>query len=363
MKTMTNLLKTTIFTFVLFIAMIGFVQAVDTNESDNAKQALSIRYDHLACKVDFAAAQNDIITKYIGENIAITSAQEKVRSDLTQLEIYKNSNDQKGFDAYVQDTFKNDYKTLDKKIGDTKKDFKSYNLTNTSREAFKTDLKAAVKTYNECVSAKEIAMAKVAAKQYEHAETKWAKDIEQMKKKNMSVADVEAVQAEMNARLERLKELIASGNSTAIREYEKEMRSEHLHLWARFEEGRIKGYMKKVEAISGNDTRFKDLKEKLEEIGKYTAPGYKFKEGDADRVWDGLKNSTRELRETSKDIIKQRMETEKENRKQVNEDRKDDRESRTSNEQERMPARDGKRGQNSSNPQNSEDNTADGVKV
>ncbi len=333
MKT-NDLLKTTMLAFVVMLALVsvGFVRA-DNNSTDpvntTLNQALNVRHDHLACKVDYSNTQLDLIQKYVTVDPAFDAAKTQLDADMTTLKTYLDAGNQTAFDAFVSTTLRKDIQDANSKAQDVKKNFKNYNITDDARARFRTDLKAAVANYNDCISDKEKKMSEVMLNHYENVESKWAKDTANLEAKNISTDDMNAVNAEFQTKLDTLKGLIDAGNWSGAKDYLETLRQDHLHFWARFEEGRLKGYIQKVEPLAEkyNQTQnIDDMKERLSEIENYTAPEYQFQEGDQDRVWDTLKNTTKELQNTNKELLKQQREQEREDRKDQQEEVKQQRE-------------------------------------
>jgi hypothetical protein len=309
----------------VMLALTGLVVAENStngtndNNNDNVTQgqALAVRYDHLVCKVDFTNTQIDLLKEYV--SVDQTDNKDELTSDMTALKVFLDSKNKDGFDAYVTETLRPDMQNATKDLNDAKKNFNQYNLTNNRSEAFKTELKDAKKVYNECVNDKEIKMAQVMETHMDNWNKQWGKVIDRMTEKNITMADAQALQKEIEAQNTALKELIASGNITKIKEFMQTYHEAQLHYAARFEVARLKGYRDKLGPMADKYNMsgiLHDIDEKIAGVENYTRPGHKYSDGEFKNTWEDIKNASKDMREAAKGINDERM---KERQQMMNE--------------------------------------------
>jgi protein-arginine kinase activator protein McsA len=298
----------------VMLALTGAVLAENNDTNDDAilnitnGQALTVRYDHMQCKVTFTNTQIDLLKKYTG--IDQTANKNKLLADMTTLKTYLDSTNREGFDNYTVQTIRPDLQNASKDLTNAKKSFKQYNVTNTSKTAFVNDLKVAQKTYSSCISDKEIKMAQVMERHMENWNKHWGKVVDKMAEKNITMEDAKTLQAEIAAKNAELKALIEEGNMTKIQEFMKAYREDQLHYAARFEIARLKGYRDKLEPIANKynmSNRLHDIDEHIADAEKNAQPGHKYGDGEFKNTWDNIKDANKGMKETAKDINSERM--------------------------------------------------------
>jgi hypothetical protein len=299
----------------VMLALTGFVMA-ETNDTNNSSdindnvtqaQALSIRYDNMQCKVAFTDTQVDLLNQYI--SVDQTANKDILLTDMTTLKTYVDSTDRAGFDAYLENTVRQDLQNASKNLTNAKKNFRQYNVSNESRTAFINGLNNAKDVYSNCVNDKEIKMANVMETHMRNWNRQWSNVINKMSEKNITMDDAKALQAEIDAKNEELKALIASGNITQIRDFMQTYHQDQLHYAARFEISRLKGYVGKLAPLADkyNMTgKLDDINTKIADAEKYAQTGHKYAEGEFNNTWSDIKNAGKEMQQAAKDINSER---------------------------------------------------------
>lgn len=289
----------------------------DMNDNATQLQALNVRYDHLKCKVEFTNKQIELLDEYT--SIDQTENKEKLEADLDILETYLDSNNREAFDNFTTGTFKTDMQKATQDLNAVKKNFKQYNLTNESRTELIDELKDAKSDYSECVSDKELKMAKVMETHMKNWNKHWGNVIDNMEARNITMADAEALQAEIAAKNAELSALIASGNITKIQEFMKAYHEDQLHYAARFEIARLKGYRNKLEPMADKynmSDRLHDIDEKIAEAERLAQPGKRYAYGEFKNTWDDIKEANKDMQNAAKEINAERQ---KERQEKMNE--------------------------------------------
>ncbi|MGV8087355.1 MAG: hypothetical protein ACP5N1_07020 [Candidatus Woesearchaeota archaeon] len=308
----------------IMLAITGFVMAEETvsdardasNELTTAhSQALSVRYDHLQCKVDFTNKQIETASTNI-PGVDLTANKEELVQDMQELEIFVTEIDTEGFDEYINETLRPDLKNATDKLNEIKRNFRQYNLSDEVKDIIISDIKEAKEQYSECVSDKEVKMAQVMENHMEKWNEQLEKIIEKMNDRNITTANMTEIIAEINDRNVKLQELIANGNITVIREFMKEYRYSQFHYAARFEIARLNGYKEKLEPLAERynmSEYLKNMDNKIMDAEKYAKEGYKYSEGERQKVWNNIKDAGQEIRATAKNINDERVKERQEN--------------------------------------------------
>jgi hypothetical protein len=297
---------------VMMLALTGVVMAEDnttaTGNDTTQGQALSVRYDNMQCKVVFTNTQIDLLQKYV--SVDQTANKDKLTSDMTTLKAYVDNANKDGFDTYITDTLRPDLQKVSQDLTNVKKNFKQHNISNESKTALISELKDAKNVYSACVNDKEVKMANVMETHMENWNRQWGKIIGNMNKKNITMEDATALQAEINAKNEELKALIAEGNITKIRDFMKTYHDDQLHYAARFEIARLNGYKNKLAPLADkyNMTgEINDINKRIANAEKYAQPGYKFKEGEFNSTWENIRGAGQDIKDIAKGIAEQRV--------------------------------------------------------
>jgi len=301
-----NILKGFLMAIVLILAVTVFVRAANDTDQAIGQQALNVRYAHLECKVNYTDTQIDLVNKYL--NVDLSADKNTLNSDLTQLNTFVVSNNKTEFDSFVLNPLTPDFKNATQDLNNIKKDLKNYNLTNDTKTAFKNDLKAANQVYADCSSEQAKAMTNVMIKHMDNVDNRWTEIIADMQKKNISISDMQSIDQELKDRLQDFQNAITSGIESTIKEALQNLTNAHLHLYARFETSRLKGFMGRIGMLADRfnvTTNLSVLDQRLNDLSQYTTPGHKYQVGDFNKVWSTLKDTSKDLMNDSKDILSQ----------------------------------------------------------
>jgi hypothetical protein len=302
----------------LFVAFILLFSAASVALADNNlntteginQQALNVRFDHLSCKVDFTNTQIDIIASDIPAAPELSADKSQLLSDMDQLDALRNSSNKTLFDTFVNQNLETDFNKTTSDIRTVKKNFNSYNLSNDTKTAFKNSVKDALSTYNTCINNQEVAMTKVLENTYKNTEDRWVNVIGNMDKKHLDTTQLNATLSELISRLQQFQVLINSGNTSLIKSTLQDMNNEHLHLWANFDTQRITGYIDRLGLMAVNDSNITSeldmMRQKLAGLSEYTAQGHKYQNGELEKVWSTLKDTSKDLTSASKEMLQNR---------------------------------------------------------
>lgn len=304
----------------MLLAVTAFAVAAEQNESNDIEQekilnnSMQVRYEHLECKIVFTNDQIVLLNEYLPEDNGLMVYKEILEDDLNELKDLLDERNRTVFDDYITDTLRPDLVNATQALNNVKKDFRKYNITVEHKEEIKNMLKALKDNYSACISDKARKIAEIHKKHYELTDYRWQNIIRNMNKLNISTEQLEEIRALLQDQEQRLDDAIETGNQTFIREVLAQIRAEHQHLWANFEISRLNGYMNKIGPMAekyGMGEKMNQMRQHLSEMENYTAQGHKFKEGEGRMVWQELRDTSMDMREASKEILKQRVQEQK----------------------------------------------------
>ena len=140
-----------------------------------------------------------------------------------------------------------------------------------------------------------------------------------MDKKNITTANMTAIMDEIDARNAKLRELIASGNITTLKDFMQAYHDAQFHFAARFEIARLEGYKNKLAPLADryNMTgQLDNINAKIANAEQYAREGYKYQNGEFNQVWSDIKGAGKDIQQTAKDINAERMKERQNNRTQ-----------------------------------------------
>jgi len=303
------------------MTIVGFVKAEeDVNESLSddviAANAIEVRYEHLKCKVEFTTTQIDLVDEYFGEddNNTLSGIIDKLKDNKDTLnndiDELKDITVKMDFDEYAVKTLKPDMLEANQNLFDFKKYYKEHEFDNETKTEFRQELKDAVAAYSDCVNDKENKMNQLVLKHNKNIRNKWAKIADKLEKKNITISNLSAIKDEYAGLIDDLEEAIDSGDKEQIKDAIQALKDANLHLWARFETSRLNGYLERLGPMAekyNQGQQMKFVREKLNDVKPFLEKGYKYQEGDREKVRNALHDSGEKLKNMTKDMLKERL--------------------------------------------------------
>ncbi len=289
--------------FVLFGSMIVIAEEGDTEVKASKRNDFNARLSHINCKVDLIKKQIDLLSM-IDNNL--TSYKTSLDSDFTKLKEFADAMNHKEFDSYFTTTFKDNLGLAVNAVKTAKGAVIRSNLTKEERSTMKTDHKAIISEYADCVNKRG---GEVGEKRADHLNSwieKWNKVIAKMKEKSYETAEMESVVSDAQNKLIPALQTIRDATTKEARKTAMEnARNLHLHLWARFEIARIKSYLGSIEddAIAkGYQADIDAINARLNDADKLAVSGKRYKGGEFETVWMAIKDAAKMLKDLNKKL-------------------------------------------------------------
>lgn len=297
----------------------------DLNNSDNItkiydvdyykNRSLDIRYENLICKMDFVIGQIDIIYKYtnksnISDNIIVNLLNDKQiliedKEDLK--DIYEERN-LTLFNNFIRDVLNPDFNKTRYDLAKFKENYKMY-IPQENISSFRNELKILKDDYDLCKNSKYKDMSKLMNNYYKHNAKMWDQIIKSMKQRNLTTDEIEEVRETLLVRLKSLEDAINSGNQTAIAEQLRLMNEEHFRLWTKFHSGLLNSYLNRIEPAANKYGKSDDIKRLRDELKRYDD----LKDDDKYKVRYELKKNADEMKNISKEILKEKKKSDNKN--------------------------------------------------
>lgn len=260
-----------------------FAGAFAEENATNATKpdVLGLKYGLMECRVN--AVIN--LTEYGQENTNVGGGDEiasTLSGDLSTLKTYADSKDRKGFNDFVKSALKNDMRDAVLYLKDVKRGLVRGGRNATGGNEISNYFTNVVKQRAGCLQGVALEFAKKQVDEIEGRVNDMNNTIGRLKNKSVNTTKMERVEEEAEENLDELKDAVEGGNATDIQEKVKEIREEHLHIWARFqiekleaildtldEDAISKGYSSDVDAI----TALLDGAERRVQVGSAYEPG------------------------------------------------------------------------------------------
>jgi hypothetical protein len=290
----------------------------DTESNTIQGQALTVRYEHLICKVEFTDNQIDLLDNYLDENISdLKDSSEELNEYTEILYGHVQNNDKTAFNTYMESTIRPAFQEITTELNNIKNDFKEYNLSNDTKQEFLTDLKELRMEYASCVSDKETKMGKVMNKHLEHLNRQYGNSISKMMRNGLNTTEMDSIITQMRERNAELQSLIESGNITKLKEFMQKYKEETMYFATKMEIEKLKSYKAGMYSDTEKYNRMNEMRNidnRLVEAEKQMQIGRNNSQGkdrcnectEYDESWENIKNANKEMKELSKEILAER---------------------------------------------------------
>lgn len=281
--------------FALF-ALIGLAFAQGPSE-ELKKNVLKMQYEKVACRVEFYNSALSTLADKV--NGTADDEIETLNNDLANLKSAADSGDRSAYNSVLH-ALSNDMK---ENVRVYKELF--HDLSGPERKEFRNEFVAERKNLAECIRKSSFSLGE-AQSNYVRAWIKNGKNItDGLENKGLDVTNLTRILNEAEGKFKKLEGALTTGNGTEVEDTAKEIRAEHLHLWARFHIERLrlllsavyttaleKNYSAEVEEITGL----------LNSANDKVKVGEQYTEGDLVQVRELLKSASEKLKALFKKI-------------------------------------------------------------
>lgn len=291
-----------ILAFALF-GMMLFSMAFAENETNATKpDVLGLKYGMIECRVNAVISLVDYgeeLNVSGGENISDT-----LSSDLETLKTYADSGNRKEFNTFVSKDLRSDLRDAVFYLKDVRREVMRAERGGTGNKTPVQEYFVQVKQERaECIQSVALAFAQEQVGEFEERLANMNKTIGALKNKSVDTSELEEIEAEAEENLNRMKEAVEGGNVTDIVATAKEIREQHLHIWARFHIAKLQAVLDAVddEAIAkGYAADVEAIRVLLSDAERSVQPGVPYNAGEFEQVKKDLKGAHAKLRELIK---------------------------------------------------------------
>ncbi|MEK6874356.1 MAG: hypothetical protein AABX52_01250 [Nanoarchaeota archaeon] len=310
-------------THILLTILLVIVPVVIAGPIQNThEQALQARTAHLACAVERAKTQLDILNTQTQKDV--TQLKSNLDADLTHLKELVTQKNRKGFDDtaktlrtdlnIARDTIK---ETRDTKSENENKDKESRDNKKVARDAAKEQLQSAQEAFKTCQNNALKTQAQAMNDIADTATKRWQQKIDDFKAKGIKTDELQNVLDEAKAEKEKLALTISTSDPNELTDAMKAWRESNLHIHARFEIAKLRASISTLEERAATHNTNIDLapaKKLLEQAEGLLSPGTAYGSGEFESVWKAIKEANQKL----KSSIKQAKSLLKKNKTQNN---------------------------------------------
>jgi hypothetical protein len=301
-------------TMLVLISGIVVAENSTTNDTtDYVGKSIDLRYENLVCNIDFTVGQIDVIREYTNDTNAeiidtLLSDKDILLTDKDTLNTVYDEKNSTLFNNFVSGTLHQDFNETASDLKEFKDNYKIY-VVEDDRTDFKNALTALKDEYVNCTNTKTVEMSNLMDQYYKHREGMWDQIIKSMNQRGLNTTEMNQTRTQLQNMLEQLQHTMNSGNQTQLREQLQTMKNENLQLWAKFHSGRLNSYLNRIEpAINqyGRSDEFNKIKAQLGQLENISDD--KSNRNEAKQMLTTLKDSADDMRNMSKDMLKQRVE-------------------------------------------------------
>lgn len=297
-------MKGAIFAFFGLMLLAG-VFADDGNETVanlTKPDVLGLKYDIMKCRINAVIS----LVQY-GENTTNVSDEglaEKLAADLATLKAYADAKDRSGFNSFVISTLKDDVRGAVFYLKDVKREVAKAGRNAAAQEG--RDYFAQVKDERAaCIQDVALAFAQENKGEIDEHIAAMNDTIAKLKNKSVDTSELESIRDEAEQNGDKLKGAIDRGNGSDVVDTVREIREQHLHIWARFHIAKLEAIVGAVDeeaAAKGYTAELDSINALLNDASGKVAVGTRYEPGAFEQVKNDLKDAYAKLRDLLKKL-------------------------------------------------------------
>jgi len=288
--------------FAIFaFSMLTMAQGTDDNAKEAKNDWMVAKGNQLECRATFyTSLLSD--AKEFGSNVSIDEVIATINGHVTELKAAAANGDRKGF-VDLMASLSQDSKDTVMKYTEIKKEIrKNKELHTKLRESF-VEKKQEMST---CLRENALQLGKAQADYI----TDWrAKQLERIKKlqdRGVDTSSMSEVLSEADEKASELNDAVSTGDGDKVIEKEKEIRQQHLHIWARYNIAQISAVLARMTEpakAAGLEADVNSINALLTDASAKVKEGIPYEDGEFQKVVSDLKDAAKKLRELYKKLV------------------------------------------------------------
>lgn len=201
-------------TIILLLAalLLASVVVADSNDADY----LSVKYDRVACTVNFHMAVMTSIAGQVSQAANLSSPVTKLQDDLKQLQSLAQAGDHKAFRDYVG-TLNTDMKSANDAVREVRKNYRGRNVSKDMRKSLMDSFKAGKTDFTNCVLQTTTKIGQSRYDLYSKAVQKQQAEVTKLDARNISTTELTSlIDDAQNTILTPLKAAIDTNDTTKV---------------------------------------------------------------------------------------------------------------------------------------------------
>lgn len=281
--------------FIIFCAVAFSADA--TGPSAGLKiNVLQMQYEKIACRADFYIATLDS-AKNSELNIAVDEMIFSINTHKIALKFAADSGDRTAFEAALK-SLKADVQNIVKTYNGAKKSFPRGSAGKKISEKLKSDFQDNKQKRDSCIETASINLGKAQRDYVAGWKSNAEETVSKLKAKGIDTTKMESVLSEVDGIVSKMDDAINSDNKAEIEKTAKEIREEHLHIWARFQIARLDGLLSSMEPKAtekGLTSQVNEIKTLLNNAEAKVKVGQSYNENEFQDVHTNLKIAMNKL--------------------------------------------------------------------
>ncbi len=289
--------------FVLFFLGTLCFAVENTPSAGLNANLFEMQYEKIACRADFYTSVLKSI-KSAGLNVNVDVIESSIATHKEELKVAADSGGRQAFSDAVK-ALQGDSKQLVSIYGGLKNIIPNGAAGKEIKTKLKTDFSKNKETRNNCLKDASIGLGKV---QLDYVKT-WKTDAENtiatLSAKGLDTTKMDDVLSDLQGKIDRMEDVLATSDVSQIENARKEIREEHLHIWARFQIVRIDAILNILEPKAtekGLSTQVQEIRSLLSDADSKVVVGKFYNEGEFQQVQETLKQAVAKLRTLFKSV-------------------------------------------------------------
>ncbi|MBI5133585.1 MAG: hypothetical protein HZA83_02630, partial [Thaumarchaeota archaeon] len=271
--------------FALFALLVGTVFAQGPSV-ELKKNVLEMQYNKIGCGADFRIDILELMKTKLADKVDAAKIDGMIaagKEDLAALKTAADAGDRQA------------YNTALKELGDDLKEVGTYyvevvhGLSAEDKKQLRGEYKAIQDKRTACVRAASLDLG-AAQRDYISAWVDKGQNItDRLRARGLEVSKLDEIVSAARERHAKIADAVATGNGTVVNEKVKELRGEHLHLWARFHVERMRAILDALKdraAEKGLSAEFDEIVDLLNRANDKVQEGQPYNEGEFKEVKD-----------------------------------------------------------------------------
>ncbi|MDO8554017.1 MAG: hypothetical protein Q7S22_04375 [Candidatus Micrarchaeota archaeon] len=290
-----------IFTLLLFGTLCFAVETVPSNSLK--ANIFEMQYEKVACRADFYTATLDSVQNS-GLNVSVDQLKSLIDMHKEALKVAADNEDSRAFNDALK-LLQDDSKQLIITYANLKNVIPRGVAGKEIKTKLKQDFNSNMDTRNSCIKDTSIVLGKVQLEYVKNWKESAETTVENLKAKGVDTSKMEEIISDLQLKIDTMDDVLATDDVNQIEIARKNIREEHLHIWARFQIARVDALLGAIESKAtekGLTVQVQEIRTLLSDADSKVTVGKAYDEGEFQQVQETLKQAVTKLRSLFKSV-------------------------------------------------------------